>query len=281
MAAVATDALDSPSWSSNARSLVDRESVGALVLTAAIPFLFIHERFQPELAIARRLDVDRDSARRLGAPGRRRRCADRRTFGVARAAGGRSAPLDLGSAPHRMARICGTPPRSDRRRAVRRAPRELPQVRRVRAARGRRPAACTPTPRSDAGAARRRALERSRNRRRAAPTPRERHLLRFERGLETPVVSRTPRPRRALGARRESRCGANRHGAQPRSRDLARSTRRNRRCTRSRPRRLGRGRWWIRGRRGRAVDRRSASFRAVAPADRGAGGDRRRRSRWA
>lgn len=48
---MATDALDSPSWSSNARSLVDRESVGALVLTVAIPFLFIHERFQPELAI--------------------------------------------------------------------------------------------------------------------------------------------------------------------------------------------------------------------------------------
>ena len=49
---MATDALDSPSWSSNARSLVDRESVGALVLTVAIPFLFVHERFQPELAIA-------------------------------------------------------------------------------------------------------------------------------------------------------------------------------------------------------------------------------------
>ena len=52
MAAVATDALDSPSWSANARSLVDRESVGALVLTVAIPFLFMHERFQPELAVA-------------------------------------------------------------------------------------------------------------------------------------------------------------------------------------------------------------------------------------
>ena len=49
---MATDALDSPSWSANARSLVDRESVGALVLTVAIPFLFVHERFQPELAIA-------------------------------------------------------------------------------------------------------------------------------------------------------------------------------------------------------------------------------------
>ena len=49
---MATDALDSPSWSANARSLVDRESVGALVLAVAIPFLFMHERFQPELAVA-------------------------------------------------------------------------------------------------------------------------------------------------------------------------------------------------------------------------------------
>lgn len=49
---MATDALDSPSWSSNVRSLVDRESAGALVLTVAIPFLFVHERFQPELAVA-------------------------------------------------------------------------------------------------------------------------------------------------------------------------------------------------------------------------------------
>ena len=44
-------ALDSPSWS-NARDLVDRESIGALVVTVAIPFLFMHERFQPELAVA-------------------------------------------------------------------------------------------------------------------------------------------------------------------------------------------------------------------------------------
>jgi len=28
--------------------LVGRESIGVLVLAASIPFLFIHERFQPE-----------------------------------------------------------------------------------------------------------------------------------------------------------------------------------------------------------------------------------------
>ena len=49
---MATEALDRTSPLSSFRSLVDRESVGALVLTIAIPFLFIHERFQPELAIA-------------------------------------------------------------------------------------------------------------------------------------------------------------------------------------------------------------------------------------
>jgi hypothetical protein len=49
---VATEALDSPSSSQSLRSLVDRDAIGALILTAAIPFLFLHERFQPELAIA-------------------------------------------------------------------------------------------------------------------------------------------------------------------------------------------------------------------------------------
>ena len=49
---MATEALDSTSSSASARSLVDRNSAGALVLAAAIPFLFLHERFQPELAIA-------------------------------------------------------------------------------------------------------------------------------------------------------------------------------------------------------------------------------------
>jgi O-Antigen ligase len=48
---VATEALDSTSSSSSSHSLVDRGSVGALVLGLAIPFLFIHERFQPELTI--------------------------------------------------------------------------------------------------------------------------------------------------------------------------------------------------------------------------------------
>jgi O-antigen ligase len=33
------------------RQLVDRESTGALALTAAVPFLFLHERFQPEYGL--------------------------------------------------------------------------------------------------------------------------------------------------------------------------------------------------------------------------------------
>jgi O-antigen ligase len=48
---VATGALDSRGSVSRLRGFVDRDSLGALVLAAAIPFLFIHERFQPELAI--------------------------------------------------------------------------------------------------------------------------------------------------------------------------------------------------------------------------------------
>jgi hypothetical protein len=48
---VATRALDSTGSSSSLRSLVDRDSVGALVLAVAIPFLFIHERFQPTLVL--------------------------------------------------------------------------------------------------------------------------------------------------------------------------------------------------------------------------------------
>ena len=47
---MATGAFDS-AQSSSLRSLIDRDSVGALVLTAAIPFLFLHERFQPELEL--------------------------------------------------------------------------------------------------------------------------------------------------------------------------------------------------------------------------------------
>ncbi len=48
---MATGAFDSAHVSSSLRSLIDRRSTGALVLAAAIPFLFLHERFQPELAL--------------------------------------------------------------------------------------------------------------------------------------------------------------------------------------------------------------------------------------
>ena len=37
--------------SSRLRHLVDRDAIGALVLTASLPFLFIHERYQPELGV--------------------------------------------------------------------------------------------------------------------------------------------------------------------------------------------------------------------------------------
>jgi O-antigen ligase len=48
---VATPALDSTRSSTSVRGLVDRESLGVLVLAAAVPALFMHERFQPELAL--------------------------------------------------------------------------------------------------------------------------------------------------------------------------------------------------------------------------------------
>ena len=48
---VATEALDSPRVS-GLRALVDRDALGALVLACAIPFLFVHERFQPELTLS-------------------------------------------------------------------------------------------------------------------------------------------------------------------------------------------------------------------------------------
>jgi O-antigen ligase len=47
---VATPALESPHVPSRVRALVDRDSVGALVLAAAVPFLFVHERYQPEMS---------------------------------------------------------------------------------------------------------------------------------------------------------------------------------------------------------------------------------------
>ena len=48
---MATGAFDNTRVSSGLRSLVDRESVGALVLAASIPFLFVHERYQPDLSL--------------------------------------------------------------------------------------------------------------------------------------------------------------------------------------------------------------------------------------
>jgi O-antigen ligase len=48
---VATEAFDSSRASSGLRTLVDREAVGALVLAGAIPFLFFHERYQPEVGL--------------------------------------------------------------------------------------------------------------------------------------------------------------------------------------------------------------------------------------
>jgi hypothetical protein len=48
---VTTEAFDSTGSSSRLRSLVDRGALGPLVLTGAIPFLFLHERYQPELGL--------------------------------------------------------------------------------------------------------------------------------------------------------------------------------------------------------------------------------------
>jgi O-antigen ligase len=50
--AVSTARLETwPSLAAGLRYLVDREARGAVVLAVAVPFLFVHERFQPELAV--------------------------------------------------------------------------------------------------------------------------------------------------------------------------------------------------------------------------------------
>ena len=49
--AVATSSLESSSMPSRLRHIVDRDALGALVLTASFPVLFLHERYQPELSI--------------------------------------------------------------------------------------------------------------------------------------------------------------------------------------------------------------------------------------
>ena len=48
--AVATGAVES-SHASKRRDLVGRESLGALILVGSLPFLFFHERYQPELGV--------------------------------------------------------------------------------------------------------------------------------------------------------------------------------------------------------------------------------------
>jgi O-antigen ligase len=49
---VATGASDSTHSSPSLRVLVDREAIGALVLAAALPLLFLHERFQPAVELS-------------------------------------------------------------------------------------------------------------------------------------------------------------------------------------------------------------------------------------
>jgi O-antigen ligase len=46
-----TEAFDRSRASSGIRSLVDRDALGVLVLAAAVPFLFLHERYQPDLSL--------------------------------------------------------------------------------------------------------------------------------------------------------------------------------------------------------------------------------------
>ena len=49
--AVATEAFESSRASSGLRTLVNRNAVGALILAGSIPFLFLHERWQPEASV--------------------------------------------------------------------------------------------------------------------------------------------------------------------------------------------------------------------------------------
>jgi len=48
---VTTEAFPNTRASSGLRTLVNRDAVGALILAAAIPFLFFHERYQPEASV--------------------------------------------------------------------------------------------------------------------------------------------------------------------------------------------------------------------------------------
>ena len=48
---MATEAFPNTRASSGIRTLVARDAIGALILAAAIPFLFFHERYQPEASV--------------------------------------------------------------------------------------------------------------------------------------------------------------------------------------------------------------------------------------
>ena len=137
--AVTAEALESTRSPSTLRSLVDRDALGAVVLTRALPFLFLHERYQPELAS--RSGRRRSTYGSRTGPARRRRCRARvalrlgtRPLAAGRCSGCRRA------AP-RLARLRGPSPRLARRCPLRRPPRELREARRVRAARDRGAAA--------------------------------------------------------------------------------------------------------------------------------------------
>lgn len=49
---MATEAFDSTGSPSTLGAAVDRDALGALVLAGALPFLFFHERYQPELGVS-------------------------------------------------------------------------------------------------------------------------------------------------------------------------------------------------------------------------------------
>ena len=187
-------AVDRPPTSHVARS----------ALAAAVPFLFLHERFQPEYGLELGSTTRRPPALGL----RRYSCSccaaivSPLRHGIERLRPGRArsgspAPLLLA-----LARLPGAAARLAGRRALRRPPRHLPQARRVRAARARgaaaRPARGGPDDRPRWA----RALERASRRRRRRPVRRAGRLRRRERRLATAVLPRPPRPGRALGARR-------------------------------------------------------------------------------
>jgi len=52
VARVATEVVDGTRAPASIRGLVDRDALGACVLAAAVPFLFLHERYQPDLSLA-------------------------------------------------------------------------------------------------------------------------------------------------------------------------------------------------------------------------------------